>query len=1307
MCYRWNHLAELQLKISVDNQQNDIKCHCTRAFIGDSQLYKKGLYEEEDTGSEEEVASSGLDLDDVDNNVEDVEKAEDIDEATLDLTEEQLAEIQMMKQMGLPVEFSFAKTGKQTRVKHSKNRGHKKQKQRKKKNGHNNSNTNTNTLPPTSSKVNSEIDDSTVEDTIMSSRLKAAGSDNLDLANPRLVGYDVETVWQDYWGKYGEYLVWEGWVAKYPDQIDYGSTGVPAIAEVEASTGEGELGQGDIGGELGQELVNVRMPAVNEIEASTGVDAGRTRGDIVGTCSGELKQSDAGLVGVDCGQCVVGKCICPCGILPGVETVKDMKETTKVENENINGTHSDSSTGKITSECGLYTDATKPSLKGDNIISTLQKLTEQAEQVDQGVGELTADSIADNVVNKQSETFTLMHSYSSHSKPNYSAKDEECQLDDIVQNGKENEKEIAEEDYSNAWTDLWNEHHTESYWFYYNQFVKKFENISKKSIGDATEAEGIAVVNENGELVVVNDADLDDGIKIESQLIDNPSEETSQENVVYVIEDPENLADIENMTQDELVKLTDEIASCLKGVRIDESVGENDEVVEHSSVTGVQMKIKSNDVDHEGSLEDAVGNESGIGEPEDGNRKRKQAKQRQQQQNSQTPANGIAKTPGASGGNGAAGSMGGDDDPPEDRPSKLTSSHEVDELELKEEDVTDMNTALHILGFAQTQCSDEKKMKTESGIVKFKTRNIKSKSKSLNMGKKSVHVRYDSDGNELTAKPSKTLNKVRRFLVAAMESTSDTEINEADADMEVMEIFGKKFAKKDGEKTTLEEAPGTETTKLTRTDSKSEVHRWKDSSLTPKSSTSVASSTEFKIPTDRKADGDDNDFGESEVAEKYEFSTINRDEANKKSAKTANDCDADTDDEDKGNEELDEENGIGEMVDETIQTEGGEQVYPLPLETITEGGTTLGHGRGVRRGGRTREGDEDREAVEYDLDMWIEEGEAEPGSYKTKASKRKGKKKCKGGVRMPPEIAGDPELRKYWGQRYRLFSRFDEGIRLDREGWFSVTPEKIAEHIADRCRCDVILDAFCGAGGNSIQFAFTCERVIAVDIDPVKVELARHNAAVYGVEDRIEFIVGDFLEVGPTLKADVVFLSPPWGGPRYLSADVFDLETMMAINTFEIVKVSRQISDNIALFVPRNTDINQLTSLAGPGGKMEMEQNFLNRKLKTITAYYGELVLDGEETEATHGEIEDSEAPHGEIEDSEAPHGEIEGSVVPHGENEDSEVQHGEKKIIGDLHGKIVEKIKGAHGEVESREKAIRVEMQKDEGSHGKLKEDS
>ncbi|XP_019640686.1 PREDICTED: trimethylguanosine synthase-like [Branchiostoma belcheri] len=211
---------------------------------------------------------------------------------------------------------------------------------------------------------------------------------------------------------------------------------------------------------------------------------------------------------------------------------------------------------------------------------------------------------------------------------------------------------------------------------------------------------------------------------------------------------------------------------------------------------------------------------------------------------------------------------------------------------------------------------------------------------------------------------------------------------------------------------------------------------------------------------------------------------------------------------------------------------------------------------------------------------------------------------------MPPDVKDDPEMMKYWAQRYRLFSKFDHGIKMDREGWFSVTPEKIAHHIAERCRCDLIVDAFCGVGGNAIQFAFTCERVIAIDIDPVKLECARHNAAIYGVADRIEFLQGDYLRLSRGLKADVVFLSPPWGGPDYLTADVFDIKTMMVPDGFEIFEKTKHITDNIAYFVPRNADVEQLVSLAGPGGKVEVEQNFLNRKLKTVTAYYGELVDD-------------------------------------------------------------------------------------------------
>jgi tRNA G37 N-methylase Trm5 len=50
---------------------------------------------------------------------------------------------------------------------------------------------------------------------------------------------------------------------------------------------------------------------------------------------------------------------------------------------------------------------------------------------------------------------------------------------------------------------------------------------------------------------------------------------------------------------------------------------------------------------------------------------------------------------------------------------------------------------------------------------------------------------------------------------------------------------------------------------------------------------------------------------------------------------------------------------------------------------------------------------------------------------------------------------------------------------------------------------------------------YTCATytaVIAIDIDPHKIEFARANAAVYGVADRIDFLVADFFAIAPSLK---------------------------------------------------------------------------------------------------------------------------------------------------------------------------------------------
>lgn len=47
---------------------------------------------------------------------------------------------------------------------------------------------------------------------------------------------------------------------------------------------------------------------------------------------------------------------------------------------------------------------------------------------------------------------------------------------------------------------------------------------------------------------------------------------------------------------------------------------------------------------------------------------------------------------------------------------------------------------------------------------------------------------------------------------------------------------------------------------------------------------------------------------------------------------------------------------------------------------------------------------------------------------------------------------------------------------------------------------------------------FRSKHVTAVDIDEKKIDYAHHNAAIYGVDDHIDFIKGDFFTLAPKLK---------------------------------------------------------------------------------------------------------------------------------------------------------------------------------------------
>lgn len=134
------------------------------------------------------------------------------------------------------------------------------------------------------------------------------------------------------------------------------------------------------------------------------------------------------------------------------------------------------------------------------------------------------------------------------------------------------------------------------------------------------------------------------------------------------------------------------------------------------------------------------------------------------------------------------------------------------------------------------------------------------------------------------------------------------------------------------------------------------------------------------------------------------------------------------------------------------------------------------------------------------------------------------------------------------------------------------------------------------------------------------------------------------MKVLPTLKADAVFLSPPWGGPAYQNVEVFDLHSMIPppLSALELFRAARAVTPNVVFFLPRNIDTAQIAGLpaaaAGGGGvsdeaagvleagtgtavesttgadeggmagfdeTCEVELQFLNGKLKTTTAYFG------------------------------------------------------------------------------------------------------
>lgn len=176
--------------------------------------------------------------------------------------------------------------------------------------------------------------------------------------------------------------------------------------------------------------------------------------------------------------------------------------------------------------------------------------------------------------------------------------------------------------------------------------------------------------------------------------------------------------------------------------------------------------------------------------------------------------------------------------------------------------------------------------------------------------------------------------------------------------------------------------------------------------------------------------------------------------------------------------------------------------------------------------------------------------------------------------------------------------QFEKPLYGDKESLRFATPEPIARYRAQRLRCKTLADISCGIGGQTVFFAQQCEFVYAVEIDPGKIEYAKQNCEMYGL-DNVKFICGDALDpkVIKQIPAVNVVFSDPFRPAEEDERHVSSLEPGIP----NVISAYSEKTQNFAFEAPP-----QMPSERIPFD-CEKEYISLDGQLNRLTLYFGWL----------------------------------------------------------------------------------------------------
>lgn len=92
---------------------------------------------------------------------------------------------------------------------------------------------------------------------------------------------------------------------------------------------------------------------------------------------------------------------------------------------------------------------------------------------------------------------------------------------------------------------------------------------------------------------------------------------------------------------------------------------------------------------------------------------------------------------------------------------------------------------------------------------------------------------------------------------------------------------------------------------------------------------------------------------------------------------------------------------------------------------------------------------------------------------------------------------------------------------------------------------------------------FRSKHVIAIDIDPKRIDLAQYNAAIYGVGDQIDFIRGDSFVLAPYLKVTSFSI------PKRLISYIFMFEVFCHLLTDALANFKGKVEKILCLAIEK------------------------------------------------------------------------------------------------------------------------------------------